>query len=109
MAYETLKQEIYLHPDVMPLLLVMTDGAGNVSIDNRPPQEEAHFLASRIAEEDVHSVVVNMESIHFDQGLAAQLADHLEAPCYSMEEIRADKLYETVRKEMQYNTRQVSS
>lgn len=109
MAYETLKQEIYLHPDVMPLLLVMTDGAGNVSIDNRPPQEEAHLLANRIAEEDVHSVVVNMESINFDQGLAAQLAEHLDAPCYSMEEIRADKLYETVRKEMQYNQRQVSS
>ena len=71
-----MKQEIYLHPDVMPLLLVMTDGAGNVSIDNRPPQEEAHMLAKLIASEEVHSVVVNMESIHFDQGLAAQLAEY---------------------------------
>ena len=109
MAYETLKLELYSHPDIMPLLLVMTDGAGNVSLGNRAPQEEAHFLAKRIAEEDVHSVVVNMESVHFDQGLAGQLAKHLKATCYSMEEIRADNLYQTVRKEMQFNQRQITS
>lgn len=109
MAYATLKQEMFTHPDVMPLLLVMTDGAGNVSTGNRSPQEEAKFLAQKIAEEGVHSVVVNMESAHFDQGLAKQLADHLKAPCYSMEEIRADNLYHTVRKEIQVSQRQVTS
>ena len=109
MAYDVLHQELYLHPDVQPLLLVMTDGAGNVSMGNLPPQEEAHLIAEKISDMDVHTVVVNMESVHFDQGLAALLADHLKAPCYSLEEIRADNLYETVRTEMDYARRAVQS
>lgn len=109
MAYDVLQQELFVHPDVQPLLLVMTDGAGNVSLGNLPPQEEAHLIAEKIADLDVHTVVVNMESVHFDQGLAAQLANHLEAPCYSLEEIRADNLYETVRNEMDYVRRGVQS
>jgi len=40
MAYEVLRREKLLHPDVVPLLLVLTDGAGNVSIGHLPPQEE---------------------------------------------------------------------
>ena len=32
MASDILRQEKYLHPDVEPLLIVLTDGAGNVSI-----------------------------------------------------------------------------
>jgi Mg-chelatase subunit ChlD len=107
MAHAVLQQEMYLHPDVQPLLLVMTDGAGNVSMGNLPPQEESHFIAEKIAEMDVHTVVVNMESVHFDQGLASQLAKHLDAPCYSLEEIRADNLYDTVRSEMQAARRTV--
>ena len=32
MAFEVLKREKILHPDVQPLLIVLTDGAGNVSL-----------------------------------------------------------------------------
>jgi Mg-chelatase subunit ChlD len=41
-----------------------------------------------------------MEHAAFDQGLAAQLAEHLDAPCYSMSDLKAESLYHTVRKEM---------
>lgn len=109
MSYDVLRQELFLHPDVMPLLLVMTDGAGNVSMGNMSPQNEAHAIAEKIADLNVHSVVVNMESMHFDQGLAETLAKHLKAPCYSLTEIRADNLYETVKKEMIGTKRQVLS
>ncbi|MBI3152191.1 MAG: hypothetical protein HYZ21_08665, partial [Chloroflexi bacterium] len=44
--------------------------------------------------------VINMEHAAFDQGLAQQLADHLEAPCYSLSELKAESLYNTVRDEM---------
>ncbi len=100
MAYDTLRREKILHPDVMPLLIVLTDGAGNVSMGSLPPQEEARQIAGRIAEEKVHSVVINMEHIAFDQGLAQVLADNLEAPCYSLSDLKAESLYHTVRNEM---------
>jgi Mg-chelatase subunit ChlD len=100
MAYDVLMREKRLHPDVQPLLLVMTDGAGNVSVGTMAPQEESFRFAETIAAQKVRSVVVNMEHAAFDQGLAQQLADHLEAPCYSLGEIKAENLYQTVREEM---------
>ena len=100
LAYEVLQREKMLHPDVLPLLIVLTDGAGNVSMGNLPPQEEAHWIAEQIADEKIHSVVINMEHAAFDQGLAQDLADHLKAPCYTLTDLRAESLYYAVRKEM---------
>ena len=65
-----------------------------------PPNEEAYLFAAQIAEDKVHSVVINMEHVAFDQGLAQALADNLEAPCYSLTELKAENLYYAVRQEM---------
>lgn len=40
LAADVLKHERYAHPEIEPLLIVLTDGAGNVSIGTLPPQEE---------------------------------------------------------------------
>jgi magnesium chelatase subunit D len=100
MAYEVLKQEQIIHPDVEPLLIVLTDGAGNVSIGTLPPQEESYAFAEQIADRNYRTVVINMEHASFDQGLAQALADHLEAPCYTLNELKAESLLNTVRHEM---------
>jgi len=100
MAYDVLRREKILHPDVMPLLIILTDGAGNVSMGHIPPQEEANQVAEHIASEKTHCVVINMEHAAFDQGLAQTLADHLESPCYTITDLKAENLYLTVRKEM---------
>jgi Mg-chelatase subunit ChlD len=103
MASDVLLQEKLTHPDVEPLLIVLTDGAGNVSIGPLAPQEEAYKFAEMIAAGEVRSVVVNMEHAAFDQGLAQQLADHLQAPCYTLSELKAENLYHAVRQEMSTN------
>jgi Mg-chelatase subunit ChlD len=41
-----------------------------------------------------------MEHEAFDQGLAQELADHLDAACYTLEELRSDTLYQAVQKEI---------
>lgn len=100
MAYNVLKREKTLHPDVLPLLIILTDGAGNVAMASLPPLEESRQLALRIAEEKIHSVVINMEHAAFDQGLAQELAANLDAPCLTLTDLRAESLYYAVRKEM---------
>lgn len=100
MSADILRQEKMTHPDVEPLLIVLTDGAGNVSIGTLSPQEEAFHFAELIADTDTRSIVINMEHAAFDQGLAQALADHLKAPCYSLSELKAESLYHTVRQEM---------
>ncbi len=101
LAYEVIKREQISHPDVLPLIIMLTDGAGNVSMSGEiPPQQEAHQLAEQIAAEDIRSIVINMEHASFDQGLAQGLAEHLKAPCYSLADLKAESLYQAVRAEM---------
>jgi Mg-chelatase subunit ChlD len=40
LAYQVFRQEAYSHPDVLPLMILLTDGAGNVSMTDLPPQQE---------------------------------------------------------------------
>jgi Mg-chelatase subunit ChlD len=104
LAFETVLQEKTLHPDVLPLMIVLTDGAGNVSMSTLPPQEEAHRIADRIHESDIRTVVINMEHAAFDQGLARGLADHLGGPCLTLQELKAEHLYRAVRQELNHQT-----
>jgi magnesium chelatase subunit D len=100
LAYELFHQERIVHPDVMPLMILLTDGAGNVSMSQLPPQDEAHGIADLIQQSDVRAVVINMEHAAFDQGLATSLAEHLGGPCYTLAELKAENLYRTVRQEL---------
>lgn len=102
LSYETIRREQNLNPDVMPMLILLTDGAGNVSLNNTTsPQDEAHMIARLIKEADIRTVTINMEHIAFDQGLAKRLAEHLGGPCYTLAQIRAENLLETVRAEIE--------
>jgi magnesium chelatase subunit D len=100
LAHQIVQKERIVHPDVMPLIILLTDGAGNVSMSNIPPQEESHRIARQISEDEIRSVVINMEHAAFDQGLAQTLAEHLESPCYTLSELKAETLYQRVREEM---------
>jgi Mg-chelatase subunit ChlD len=100
LALKTLRNEKITHPEVMPLMILLTDGAGNVAVGSQPPLVEAYRIAGEINAQKIRSVVVNMEHAAFDQGLAAELARHLGATCYTLHELRAESLYQTVRGEL---------
>lgn len=100
LSLQVIQKERISHPDVMPLIILLTDGAGNVAMSQMPPQDEAHRIAEQIAEDEIRSVVINMEHAAFDQGLAQTLAEHLQAPCYTLNELKAETLYQRVREEM---------
>ena len=101
MAHQVITRELRQHPDLMPLMVLLTDGAGNVSLGPMPPHEEAHRLARLFPQAHIRSVVINMEHKAFDQGYAQALAEHLEAPCYTLDELRAESLLRTVRGELE--------
>jgi magnesium chelatase subunit D len=101
MAHQVITQELRLRPELSPLMILLTDGAGNVSMSsNLPPQEEAYRVSDMIREGHVRSVVINMEHVAFDQGLAQALADRLGGPCYTLPELKAELLFRTVQDEL---------
>lgn len=100
LAYQVVVQERRQDKEIMPLIILLTDGAGNVSITGMSPREEALLIADLIAHEKIRAVVINTEHQSLDRGLAQELAVALDAPCYTLEEIKAESLYQTVRKEL---------
>ncbi|MEQ8675942.1 MAG: VWA domain-containing protein [Aggregatilineales bacterium] len=106
LSYEVVRKEKQLHPDILPMIILLTDGAGNVSMsDSLSPQDEAHRIARQIKEDNIRTVTINMEHVAFDQGLATKLADKLGGPCYTLAQLRAETLLDTVRKEMEFGRR----
>ena len=100
LAHQVLVRERARDREVMPLMIVVTDGAGNVSMTDLPPQEEATRVASMIKKADLRAVVINTEHEAFDRGLAQGLADTLGGPCYTLKQLKAEELYQKVREEM---------
>jgi len=100
LAFQTIEQEKNQQHDILPLMILLTDGAGNVSMTGMPPREEALLIAGLFAEKKVRALVINTEHESLDRGLAQELADQLDAPCYTLAELKAESLYETVRNEL---------
>lgn len=100
LAYQVFMREMRRSPKVMPLMILLTDGAGNVSVTDLAPREEGCQLGELIHSSNIRSVVINTEHKAFDRGLAQELAFYLGAECYTLEELGAQELYETVRNEL---------
>jgi Mg-chelatase subunit ChlD len=100
LAHQVLVRERVRDREVMPLMIIVTDGAGNVSMTDIPPQEEANRVAGLIKKSDLRTVVINTEHEAFDRGLAQELSDNLGGACYTLKQLRAEELYQRVREEM---------
>lgn len=100
LARDTIQKELRKYPELMPLLVILTDGAGNVSMGSMPPQVEAYRVAEQLQEDSVKSIVINMESAEYDKGLAQALADHLNGTCYNLASLQAEYLFTMVRNQL---------
>ncbi len=100
LAYEAFVRALRQDPEAMPLMILLTDGAGNVSMTDLPPQEESRQLAALIKQRGIRSVVINMEPAQFDRGLARELADELGGACYSLEDMHSEALLRTIHQEL---------
>lgn len=100
LAQQTIEREVRRLPELVPLLVILTDGAGNVSMSDMPPQVEAYHIAEQIQDEKIKSIVINMESADYDKGLAQALADHLGGTCYNLASLQARSLLTMVRNQL---------
>lgn len=98
-AYETARVELLKNPNLAPLLIIVSDGRGNVGLGNGKPLEEAWRVAALIREEQrIKSLVVDVEKegvLRF--GLARRLAEALGATCFRVEDLKAETLVRAVR------------
>lgn len=98
LALETLQRASANTRANPPLLVLLTDGKGNVPIsEGGDPWRESLALAELLAERRVPALVIDTENGYLRLGRAAQLAQALGAECLTLEELSADSLALTVR------------
>ena len=111
LALEVLETERLKDRDTLPLLVLLSDGRANVSLDARDTgvstsgkaTEEAKSFASLFQEKHISAVVVDTELGFIKLGLAQSIADAMAARYIKLDDLRADRLADAVRQQLPTN------
>ena len=96
-ALEVIETERIKDRDVLPLVVLLSDGRGNVSQGTDSPLDEASVAAGIICQDKIPSVVVDTESGFIRLGMIQPIATAMGAQYLKLEDLRADNLAEAVR------------
>jgi len=99
-ALEVIQTEKIKDRDVLPLLVLLSDGRGNVALGPDSPLDEAYAVAGIIGNDKIPSVVVDTESGYIRLGMVQPVAEAMGAQYLKLEDLRADSLAEAVRMRM---------
>ena len=99
-ALEIIETERIKDRDVLPLLVLLSDGRGNVALGQDSPLDEAYAAAGIIGDDKIPSVVVDTESGFIKLGMVQSVAEAMGAQYLKLEDLRADSLAEAVRLRM---------
>ena len=110
LAMEVIETEKQKDRNVLPLLVVLSDGRANVAMGSGEgnsgssdspssglPLAEARAMAAAIREQKISAVVIDTETDFLRLGLATTIAEEMGAPCLKLEELHADGLADAVR------------
>jgi magnesium chelatase subunit D len=100
LGYEVLERARKRDPEVIPLMVLLTDGQANVAMGDLPPQAESYALADFVSTQSIRSVVIDTEHPIFERGLARQLAQHLKGHYHRLDDLPEGGLAELVRSEL---------
>ena len=102
LALETLETERLKDRNVLPLVVVLSDGRANVSMDggNAQAVEEARGFASIFDDKGMTSVVIDTELDFIKLQMAKPLAEAMAARYLKLEDLRGDSLADAVRNEL---------
>lgn len=96
-GYEILKAAKKKDPEMVPVLVLVSDGRTNSSINNGDPYEEAIEIANKIASESIQSIVIDTEQDFIKLGLANNIAKAMNAQYYKLEDLGATEIASTIR------------
>ncbi len=97
---EVIETERIKDRDVLPLVVLLSDGRGNVAQGPDSPLDEASAAAGIIGDDKIPSVVVDTESGFIRLGMIQPIATAMGAQYLKLEDLRADNLAEAVRLKM---------
>ena len=102
LALETLETERMKDRNVLPLVVLLSDGRANVALDGSGGNavDEARGFASIFEDKHITGVVIDTELDFIKFEMARPLAEAMGARYLKLEELRADSLADAVRREL---------
>ena len=99
-ALEVIETERVKDRNVLPLLVLLSDGRGNVALGLDSPSDEAYAAAGIIGDDKIPSVVVDTESGYIRLGMVRSVAEAMDAQYLKLEDLRAESLADAVRQKI---------
>lgn len=96
-SWQLLKARKLKDPELLPMLVLVTDGRANKSLWTEDPVADALRAAELIRQDHIHTVVVDTEKDFISLHIARQLADAMDAAYYRVDELKADQLQTIVK------------
>ncbi len=99
-GYEIIKANMRKDPDMLPVIVLVTDGRANSSLDGGDAFREAINMAIKINKSNIQSLVIDTEQGFVKLGLAKQIANAMNSKYYSLGDLAADKIVGAVKESM---------
>lgn len=97
LAYEILLGELVKDPDIVPVMVLVSDGRANSADKGSDPVQSALHVAQYIRRSPIKSLVLDMESSFIPLDLARELCQTLGGEYYRIEDLQAQNLTKRVR------------
>ena len=95
-SHSLIMRELSKDKRIKPLLIVISDGRGNVSCYGGKPAEDTRQAAGMIAEAGYPAMVIDSETGFLKLGLAKKLADDMHCRYVALDDLRADSIMDAV-------------
>jgi magnesium chelatase subunit D len=96
-GFEVLNREKELNKNIIPLLILLSDGKANVSMGSGKPVEEAKQIASVIKASGIRSLVIDSEQSFIGLGFAQEISNELGAKYLKLDELRSQDIVDGIR------------
>jgi magnesium chelatase subunit D len=83
--------------DILPVLVLVSDGRANVALHSADPLDDARQAARWAGQQGIPSLVIDTEVGIVRLGLSETVSRALGAPCLKLENLRASNIASTVR------------
>ena len=94
---QCIMSEFKKHKDCKPLLVLISDGRVNVSINKEmKPMDEATQIANQIKTKQIDSLVIDTEKGYIRLGKLREIADSMGAKYLQIEELKAESIVRAI-------------
>ena len=96
-AWQLLRARRLKDPDMLPMIVLVTDGRANRSLWTEDAVDDAVKAAGLIRQDRIHAVVIDTEKDFISLHIAQQIAQVMDAAYYTVGELKRDQLQTIVK------------